>query len=202
MQVGCGRREDLLTVENGFLKNGGDQNSGQNSVLWIVVVCGVEISQNLSWSSSLVPEGYQDSEGSGRRQPWIQVCDGAGKYQHIQFSLGTPEILLKWQDYNYGERVREARVFDVAEAEKINLVSCSPLFQGKIATLPFQSKVLDYLQNPTAKHLQLIRSFPSPSLLTTLVGMTSPQHVAQNLQLMGYPRLSEAEWRQILPIPE
>ena len=63
----------------------------------------------------------------------------------IQFSLGTPEILLKWQGYCDGTTTKEVRVFDIAQAENINIVSCSPLFQGKVANLPFKSKLLDHL---------------------------------------------------------
>ncbi len=76
---------------------------------------------------------------------------------------------------------KDLRVFDIAEAEKINIVSCSPLFQGKVANLPFQSKKIDYISNNSAKHLQLIRSFPSSALLTSLVGMTEADHIKQNL---------------------
>jgi hypothetical protein len=80
---------------------------------------------------------------------------------------------LNWQEYFDGKKTSDVRVFDIAEKEAINVVGCSPLFQGKVAEVPFQNKKLDYLKHTSAKHLQLMRSFFSPALLTTLVGQTS-----------------------------
>ena len=105
--------------------------------------------------------------------------------------MGTPEILLKWQEYEKDGVKKDVRVIDIAEAENLNIVSCSPLFQGRVTNLPFQSKNLNYLEHLSAQHLQLIRSFPSPSLLTTLVGMTEEDHVKQNLTVLPHRPLTE-----------
>jgi predicted aldo/keto reductase-like oxidoreductase len=109
--------------------------------------------------------------------------------------------LLKWQEYFDGNKASDVRVFDIAEKESINIVSCSPLFQGKVANLPFQNKNLDYLKHSSTKHLQLMRSFFSPALLSTLVGQTESEHIEQNLSLLQHPILTEKQWREILPVP-
>ena len=80
-------------------------------------------------------------------------------------------------------------------------MSCGPLFQGQVVNLPFQSKNLNYLEHLSAQHLQLIRSFPSPTLLTTLVGMTEEEHIRQNLSILPHRPLTADEWKKILPIP-
>jgi len=80
--------------------------------------------------------------------------------------------MLKWQQYDDGNGSKDVRVFDIAERENINIMSCSPLFQGRLANLPFQSTKLNYMKHLTARHLQMMRSFSSPALLSTIVGQT------------------------------
>ncbi len=104
--------------------------------------------------------------------------------------MGTPEILLKWQEYEDEKTSKNLTVFEIAERENINIVGCSPLFQGKVANLPFSNKKMDYLKHNSAKHLQLMRSFNSSSLLTTLVGQTESSHIDQNLSLLEFPLLT------------
>lgn len=160
-----------------------------------MLLCWLKIPKNLNRSSLSTSKSDQNSEISWRSQSWIQVSNGTSKASLNQFSLGTPEILLKWQQYEHENIRTDITVFEMAERENINIVGCSPLFQGKVANLPFSNKKMDYLKHNSAKHLQLMRSFYSPSLLTTLVGQTESSHIDNNLSLLEFPRLTTQEWR-------
>ena len=52
---------------------------------------------------------------------------------------------MKWQEYFDGTSTKDLSVFDIAKAENVNIVSCGPLFQGKVVPVPFQSKLINYL---------------------------------------------------------
>lgn len=79
---------------------------------------------------------------------------------------------------------------------------CSPLFQGRVANLPFSSPKMNYLQSNAAKHLQFIRSIDSKALLTTVVGTNNVHHLREDMQVVSQPRVTKDDWNQILPMPQ
>lgn len=68
-------------------------------------------------------------------------------------------------------------MFDVAEKENLKVIICSPLFQGRVANLPFSSPKLNYLNTHAAKHLQFIRSINSSALVSTVFGTSNINHL-------------------------
>ena len=81
----------------------------------------------------------------------------------------------------FAEKNQEFGSFlETAEALKINVVSVSPLLSGTLINIPLPTNKLSCRHNG-AKHLQLIRSIPSSSLVTTLIGQKSNRHVKKNL---------------------
>jgi hypothetical protein len=77
----------------------------------------------------------------------------------------------------------------VAEKEGLKIVLCSPLFQGRVANLPFSSKKLNYLSSNAAKHLQFIRSIDSTALMSTVFGTVNSDHLHEDLQVSKHPRV-------------
>lgn len=67
---------------------------------------------------------------------------------------------------------------------EINLVTSQPLLQGMVAQIPLSKIAVPDVFNLASRHLQLIRSVPSRSLLTTLVGMKQRNHVSANLEVI------------------
>ena len=67
---------------------------------------------------------------------------------------------------------------------EINLVTSQPLLQGLTAKIPLSKFAVPNVYNLASRHLQLIRSIPSKSLLTTLVGMKQRDHVSANLEVI------------------
>ena len=76
--------------------------------------------------------------------------------------------------------IEEKSFLDIAEELKINVISSSPLLSGSLINIPMPADLLKCNSNG-AKHLQLIRSIPSRSLVCTLVGHKLNRHVRKNL---------------------
>lgn len=110
--------------------------------------------------------------------------------------------MLKWQKYQEQNKEQTLRIFDVAEKEGLKIVLCSPLFQGRVAGLPFSSSKMNCLTSNAAKHLQLIRSINSKTLVSTVFGTNNIEHLRQNLEVLTKPKVTKEDWSSILPIPE
>ncbi len=108
-------------------------------------ICWTSVSQKWIWSAFVTAKSNSAGKSCWGEWSRFQILNGSSIIALIKFSLGTPEALLNWQEYFDGKTTKDIRVFDIAEKEAINVVTCSPLFQGKVASLPFQSKALDYL---------------------------------------------------------
>lgn len=81
-------------------------------------------------------------------------------------------------------------LMEAAEKLSVNVISNSPLLSGSLINVPLSTKNLKCDFNG-AKHLQLIRSVPSLSLISTLVGQKQNRHVRTNLQVLSVPPLNE-----------
>ena len=79
-----------------------------------------------------------------------------------------------------GKADDETTVVAVANRLKINIASCSPFMRGTLINVPVPGSAMKCTNNG-AKHLQFIRSIPTPALLTTLVGQNLNRHVKTNL---------------------
>lgn len=70
------------------------------------------------------------------------------------------------------------------------MISCSPLLNGTLINTPLPSNVLN-CRNNGAKHLQIVRSIPVESLVSTLIGQKRNRHVKKNLEVLSVERLNE-----------
>ena len=61
---------------------------------------------------------------------------------------------------------------------------------GTLIHTPLSSDKLD-CRNNGAKHLQIIRSIPSESLICSLIGHKRLRHVKKNLEVLEVPKLTE-----------
>ena len=105
-----------------------------------------------------------------------------------------PEAFIHmWQEYKGTEHI----FLNVAKELGINVIVSSPLLQGKIIDLKL-SKTMTGIDLQACKHLQLIRSIPSQSIKSVLVGMKNPRNVMQNLQLPYVETLTPEEFWNVL----
>ena len=97
----------------------------------------------------------------------------------------------------FADKYIEDRSFlDMADEYKLNVVTNSPLLSGSLINVPMPADLLKCNYNG-AKHLQLIRSIPSKSLVCTLVGQKLNRHVRKNLEVLFTPSLDEGEWLNV-----
>jgi len=61
-------------------------------------------------------------------------------------------------------------------------------------TIPLSRIAVPSIYNLPARHLQMLRSIPSKSVLSTVVGMKEPDHVRQNLEVIKRPLLTREEF--------
>ena len=91
-------------------------------------------------------------------------------------------------------RGRAVPFFEAAEALNMGVFTSVPLMQGRLlapGTLP------DFgFGGPSVRSLQFVRS--TPGVLAPLVGHKSPQHVKENLQVMGMPPMDRPEFDALL----
>lgn len=62
------------------------------------------------------------------------------------------------------------------------------------ANIPLSKIAVPKVYNLASRHLQLIRSIPSKSMLSTLVGMKQPSHVRANLEVVKKPQMTRQEF--------
>lgn len=60
--------------------------------------------------------------------------------------------------------------------------------------IPLSRIAVPEVYNLSARHLQLMRSIPNKSVLSTVVGMKEQDHVRQNLEVIKKPLLTKDEW--------
>jgi aryl-alcohol dehydrogenase-like predicted oxidoreductase len=116
------------------------------------------------------------------------------KVVQLPINLMMPEAFIsKWQEFNAKEEI----FLNVAKEMNVDVVSSSPLLQGKIVELKL-AKSLVNIDLQACKHLQIIRSIPSKAIKSTLVGMKNPRNVAQNLQVAKVDCLTAEEFWNVL----
>jgi len=76
----------------------------------------------------------------------------------------------------------------------LNLISSQPLAQGLTAEIPLSKIAIPDVYNVPARHLQMIRSIPSRSLKSTVVGMKQAEHVRANLEVVRKPPMNRQEF--------
>lgn len=60
--------------------------------------------------------------------------------------------------------------------------------------IPLSRIAVPEVYNLSARHLQVMRSIPSKSVLSTVVGMKEQDHVRQNLEVVKKPLLTKEEF--------
>eukprot|EP01022_Parablepharisma_sp_SALTPOND_P027249 TRINITY_DN660_c0_g1_i1.p1 TRINITY_DN660_c0_g1~~TRINITY_DN660_c0_g1_i1.p1 ORF type:complete len:451 (+),score=41.10 TRINITY_DN660_c0_g1_i1:2098-3450(+) len=115
------------------------------------------------------------------------------KFIQAPINIAMPEAMTEaWQELHTGKEKSEHVLLAAANRLSVNLVSCQPLFQGKVVKLKLPQKLK--FEDRGAGHLQLIRSIPARCLVSTLVGMKTLPHVKANLEVVRIDPLPESEF--------
>jgi aryl-alcohol dehydrogenase-like predicted oxidoreductase len=111
-----------------------------------------------------------------------QVAGDKHRFTSVQMpmSLLMPEgFVQKWQ--SVGGKMEY--MLSAARLLRVGVFTSAPFVQGSMLQVPLSSELLQ-CSSQGAKHLQLIRSLPAESIVSTLVGMKRSRHVKQNLELI------------------
>jgi hypothetical protein len=124
--------------------------------------------------------------------------EGKHNFKFVQAPINVimPEAIVElWQAFEdkKGVTTNKTLVSTCTELD-LNLMTSQPLVQGMATTIPLSRIAVPNVYNLSARHLQLFRSIPSKSVLSTVVGMKEPDHVRQNLEVIKKPLLTKEEF--------
>ena len=124
-----------------------------------------------------------------------EVAGGTHRFRFAQLplNLGMTEALTRQNQTVDGQA---ASIADAADALGISLIASASLLQGQMSgRLPeFVAAALG-LENNAERAIQFARS--SPGVLTALVGMSSVEHVSQNLRLIAEPAATPEQFARL-----
>jgi aryl-alcohol dehydrogenase-like predicted oxidoreductase len=130
----------------------------------------------------------------------VRLAEEVGGAEHgmrfvqLPVNIMMPEAFIhKWQELKGNDVI----FLNAAKDLGINVITSSPLLQGKIVDLKL-SKTMIGIDLQACKHLQMIRSIPSSAIKCVLVGMKNPRNVMQNLQLPYVESLTAEEFWNVL----
>ena len=114
------------------------------------------------------------------------------KFIQVPCNVLMPEAFVEpWQPFEDSKGVvTNKQLVTSATDQKINVVLSQPLMQGMTSNIPISRVAVPEVYNLSARHLQLIRSVPAQSVLSTLVGMKQPNHVKANLEVIKRPPMT------------
>lgn len=113
-----------------------------------------------------------------------------------------PEALVeKWQSYD--TTYLDHRIEEVTQTEdkvlvavcnllKLNLIVSKPILEGAVKDISLPT--VKNVQDPVAKHLQLIRSMPPRCIISTMCGMKSIENLKKNFEVIKSEPLNRQEF--------
>jgi aryl-alcohol dehydrogenase-like predicted oxidoreductase len=130
----------------------------------------------------------------------IGLARNAGGEDHhfraiqLPLNLAMPEALLS-KNQKYGSQ--SVSLLEAAHLQKMIVLSSASILQGQLARdLPgFVSRFFDNLSTDAQRSIQFVRS--TLGVTSALVGMSSPKHVEENLQVARTPRVPWEKMRQL-----
>ena len=75
---------------------------------------------------------------------------------------------------------------------KMNLIVSKPILEGKVSDIKLDT--IKNIQDPVAKHLQLIRSMPPRCIISTMCGMKSIENLKKNFEVIRNEPLTRQEF--------
>jgi aryl-alcohol dehydrogenase-like predicted oxidoreductase len=112
------------------------------------------------------------------------------RFIQLPFNLAMPEAFIKPVEGTHG-------VFELAVELGITVVASASILQARLSRgLPNEAKsAIPGFDTDAQRSIQFVRS--CPGVTTALVGMSSAQHVRENLAVLGKPELDPAAFRRL-----
>jgi aryl-alcohol dehydrogenase-like predicted oxidoreductase len=150
-----------------------------------------------TWNGFRVPSG---STGYHSLTRMVEIASEVGGESHgfrfvqLPFNLAMPEALTLSNQKVNGEQLS---TLEVAAALGVTVISSASIFQGRVAQgLPKDLRQsLGSLATDAQAAIQFVRS--APGICTALVGMSSIEHVEENLKLVNVEPLEPEQIMQL-----
>ena len=124
--------------------------------------------------------------------------DKANHFNYVQApcNILMPELYVEaTQMVEDADGVGKNKILAAACSDlELNLMLSQPLLQGMVANTPLSRIAVPEITNFTARHLQLMRSIPSKSIMSVVVGMKHPKHVKANLEVISKAPMNRQEF--------
>lgn len=151
-----------------------------------------------TWNGLRVPPEAREHLALGRLVKLAREAGGnSHKFRFVQLpvNLAMPEALtLRNQSLEVDAPLS---LLEAARAAGVTVVASASLLQGRAARAlpPKIRQALGNLRTDAQTAIQFVRS--TPGVTTALVGMSRPEHVAENLQLAAVAPATPDEYRQL-----
>jgi aryl-alcohol dehydrogenase-like predicted oxidoreductase len=150
-----------------------------------------------TWNGFRVPA---DNPGHHSLERMVEIAREVGGESHgfrfiqLPLNLAMPEALVEDYQTLEGEHVS---LLEAAGALSITVVASASILQGKVAQgLPERIREpLGSLATDAQTAIQFVRS--TPGVTTALIGMSSREHVEENLQLMRVARTLPEDFQRL-----
>jgi len=141
-----------------------------------------------TWNGFRVPPSANAANGYHSLDRMVTIAREVGGESHgfrfiqLPFNLAMPEALTLSNQVVGGHQVS---TLEAAAGLGVTVISSASIFQGKVARglPPDLRETLGSLSTDAQSALQFVRS--APGICTALVGMSTLEHVEDNLQLGG-----------------
>lgn len=150
-----------------------------------------------TWNGFRVPAGSSGYHSLARMVAIAREIGGEShgfRFIQLPFNLAMPEALTLSNQVVDGEQMS---VLEAAGALGVTVISSGSIFQGRVAqNLPENLRVsLGSLPTNAQTAIQFVRS--APGITTALVGMSSREHVDENLQLARVEPLESEQFMKL-----
>lgn len=158
-----------------------------------------------SWNAFRVPEGAPPFISLEHCAQVAREEGGAGnhfRFVQLPFNLAMPEGFAAAVQPCTVERCGKemTSLLDSAAQHGVAVVGSASLYQAQLTRNLPQALVAKLgMKSDAERALQFARS--APGLLTALVGMGKPAHVAENLRVAAEKTMEEKEWRELFTKP-
>jgi len=150
-----------------------------------------------TWNGFRVPAG---SPGSHSLERMVSLAREVGGESHgfrfiqLPFNLAMPEALTSANELVDGQSLT---LLEAAELLGVTVISSASIFQGRVARgLPANIReALGSLPTDAQTAIQFVRS--ARGITTALVGMSSSEHVEENLELACVAPVSSEQFMQL-----
>lgn len=150
-----------------------------------------------TWNGFRVPAGSTGYHSLARMVMMAREVGGAAhgfRFVQLPFNLAMPEALTLANQLVDGQSLT---LLEAAELLSITVISSASIFQGRVARgLPADLReTFGSLPTDAQTAIQFVRS--APGITTALVGMSSSEHVEENLQLVQVAPVASEQFMQL-----